>query len=248
MTITGNTHVGADAVRSYFHAGPDGHLDADRLDAALKNLYATGLFQGVKISRDGDRIRVKVVENPTIERVAVAISGRLSLDSSRRWDDVHSPDDYEAVIAPVYAWAHAAAQSGRSSATVEGGRTVGAWQALRGNGRGTRALRRRVLPMAFPWVVRAANAAGLGPLRVVNAVQDGVPVAAVEGREERAGACVLVQRVAQIVGETNPAVMEFIGIQNRYAESGGPDELLDKYGLRAKEVAAAARKAISRKK
>ena len=56
MTITGNTHVGADAVRSYFHAGPDGRLDADRLDAALKSLYATGLFQGVKISRDGDRI------------------------------------------------------------------------------------------------------------------------------------------------------------------------------------------------
>jgi transketolase len=55
-------------------------------------------------------------------------------------------------------------------------------------------------------------------------------------------------RVAQIVAETNPAVMEFIGIQDRYAESGSPDELLDKYGLRAKEVAAAARKAISRKK
>jgi predicted phosphodiesterase len=102
---------------------------------------------------------------PTIERVALAISGRISLDSSRRWDDVHSPDDYEAVIAPVYAWVHAAAQSGRPSATVDGGRTVGAWQALRGKGRGTRALRRRALPIAFPWIVRAANAAGLGPLR-----------------------------------------------------------------------------------
>ncbi|HEY1777717.1 MAG TPA: metallophosphoesterase [Solirubrobacteraceae bacterium] len=111
---------------------------------------------------------------PTIERVAVAISGRIALDSSRRWDDVHSPDDYEAVIAPVYAWVQAAAQSGRSSATVEGGRTVGAWQALRRSG-GTRALRARALrapalraralPLAFPWLVRGANALGLGPLR-----------------------------------------------------------------------------------
>lgn len=55
-------------------------------------------------------------------------------------------------------------------------------------------------------------------------------------------------RVAQAVGETYPAVMEFIGIQNTYAESGTPDELLDKYGLRAAQVAAAARKAIARKK
>lgn len=55
-------------------------------------------------------------------------------------------------------------------------------------------------------------------------------------------------RVAQVVGETYPAAMEFIGIQNTYAESGTPDELLDKYGLRAAPVAAAARKAIARKK
>jgi hypothetical protein len=100
---------------------------------------------------------------PTIERLAVAISGRVSLDGGRRWDDVRAPEDYEAVVGPVYAWAHAAAQSGRPSLTVEGGRTVSTWQALRG-ARG-RALRRRALPLAFPWVVRAANALGLGPLR-----------------------------------------------------------------------------------
>ena len=54
-------------------------------------------------------------------------------------------------------------------------------------------------------------------------------------------------RVAQIVAETNPAVMEFVGVDNTYAESGTPDEILDKYGLRAVNVAAAARRAISRK-
>jgi len=55
-------------------------------------------------------------------------------------------------------------------------------------------------------------------------------------------------RVAQVVGETRPVPMEFVGIQNTYAESGTPDELLDKYGLRARDVAAAARKAIQRKR
>jgi transketolase len=55
-------------------------------------------------------------------------------------------------------------------------------------------------------------------------------------------------RVAQVVAETHPAVMEFVGIQNTYAESGSPDELLDKYGLRATDVAAAARRALKRKR
>ena len=38
-------------------------------------------------------------------------------------------------------------------------------------------------------------------------------------------------RVAQVVAETNPCVMEFVGIHDRYAESGQPEELLEKYGL-----------------
>ena len=55
-------------------------------------------------------------------------------------------------------------------------------------------------------------------------------------------------RVAQVVAETQPAVMEFVGVQNTYAESGTPAGLLEKYGLVAANVAAAARKAVSRKR
>ena len=56
-------------IRSHFHAGAAGRLDAGALDAALKSLYATGLFQDVKISQAGDRVLVTVVENPTIARL-----------------------------------------------------------------------------------------------------------------------------------------------------------------------------------
>jgi transketolase len=42
--------------------------------------------------------------------------------------------------------------------------------------------------------------------------------------------------------------MEFVGIRNTYAESGTPAGLLDKYGLIAREVVAAARRALARKK
>jgi transketolase len=55
-------------------------------------------------------------------------------------------------------------------------------------------------------------------------------------------------RVAQVVAETHPCPMEFVGIHDRYAESGQPDELLDKYGLRAREIAAAVRQVIARKR
>jgi outer membrane protein insertion porin family len=70
IAVAGNRHIDASMIRSHFHAGADGRFDAAALDAALKSLYATGLFQDVTVSRDGDRILVKVVENPTIERMA----------------------------------------------------------------------------------------------------------------------------------------------------------------------------------
>lgn len=54
-------------------------------------------------------------------------------------------------------------------------------------------------------------------------------------------------RVAQVVAETHPCVMEFVGLSG-YAESGTPDSLLDKYGLRASNVAEAARRAVARKR
>jgi transketolase len=55
-------------------------------------------------------------------------------------------------------------------------------------------------------------------------------------------------RVAQVVAETEPCPMEFVGIHDTYAESGQPDELLAKYGLVARDIAAAARKVVARKR
>ena len=54
-------------------------------------------------------------------------------------------------------------------------------------------------------------------------------------------------RVAQVAAQTQPVPMEFVGIQNTYAESATPEELLDKYGLLARDVAAAARRVVKRK-
>ncbi|MCS7023848.1 MAG: transketolase family protein [Bryobacteraceae bacterium] len=54
-------------------------------------------------------------------------------------------------------------------------------------------------------------------------------------------------RVAQVVSRTRPCVMEYVGLENTYAESGSPEALLQKYGLTAAKVAEAARRALRRK-
>lgn len=54
-------------------------------------------------------------------------------------------------------------------------------------------------------------------------------------------------RVSQALARHAPAPVEFVGL-TRFAESGEPDELLNNYGLRAPDVAAAARKVLARKK
>ncbi len=55
-------------------------------------------------------------------------------------------------------------------------------------------------------------------------------------------------RVAQAAAASHPCMMEFVGIENTYAESGTPEGLLEKYGLHAANIAAAARRALERKK
>lgn len=52
---------------------------------------------------------------------------------------------------------------------------------------------------------------------------------------------------AQVVVENHPVPMAFIGIDDTYAESGKPEELMKKYGLSACRVAAAVRHTLQRK-
>ena len=54
-------------------------------------------------------------------------------------------------------------------------------------------------------------------------------------------------RVAQVVAETKPCVMEFVGL-NTYAESGSPEAILEKYGMTAAKITEAVRRVISRKR
>ena len=58
----------------------------------------------------------------------------------------------------------------------------------------------------------------------------------------------LNESIAQLLVRNNPAPMEFVGVDDKFGESGTPDELMAKYGLKATNIVAAAKKAIARKK
>jgi outer membrane protein insertion porin family len=66
IVVEGNRRVEAETIRSYFHSP----LTPASIDAGLKALYATNLFQDVRLSQAGGRLIVTVIENPVINRVA----------------------------------------------------------------------------------------------------------------------------------------------------------------------------------
>jgi outer membrane protein insertion porin family len=69
IVVEGNKRVEADTIRSYFRVQAGERLDAAKIDAALKALYASGLFQDIRISQSGGRLVVTVLEAPVIDRL-----------------------------------------------------------------------------------------------------------------------------------------------------------------------------------
>jgi outer membrane protein insertion porin family len=88
ITVEGNRRIEADTIRTYFHARPGGRIDAAAIDAALKDLLASGLFQDVRIGHVGERVVVTVVENPVINRVA--FEGNKSVKDDQLRGEVQS--------------------------------------------------------------------------------------------------------------------------------------------------------------
>jgi transketolase len=54
-------------------------------------------------------------------------------------------------------------------------------------------------------------------------------------------------QVAKSVAASHPVPMEFVGIQNTYAESATPDQLMEKYGLTAPYIVDAVKRVLKRK-
>jgi transketolase len=57
----------------------------------------------------------------------------------------------------------------------------------------------------------------------------------------------LGSQVARAVTKSHPVPMEFVGVQNTYAESATPDQLMEKYGLTAPFIVKAVKAVLARK-
>jgi outer membrane protein insertion porin family len=70
IVVEGNRRVEPETVRSYLTFSTGDTYNPAEVDQSLKTLFATGLFQDVRIRRQGGTIIVIVVENPIVNRVA----------------------------------------------------------------------------------------------------------------------------------------------------------------------------------
>jgi hypothetical protein len=98
---------------------------------------------------------------PMLERLGAGAMARIVREGPA---GPRGGEDYEAVLAPIYAWLDAIAQSGRPMLGAGShGASAEAWRALAGSGR-RRGLRRRAIGVAFPALIAGLNRARIGPL------------------------------------------------------------------------------------
>ncbi len=78
IRVEGNQRIEAETIRSYMTISVGDRFSAERVNRALKALFATGLFADVKITRKNSVLIVSVIENPIINRIAFEGNRRIS--------------------------------------------------------------------------------------------------------------------------------------------------------------------------
>lgn len=78
IIVEGAQRIAPDTVLSYITVKEGDPFDAQTVNRALKALFATGLFADVTLRRQGERLIVRVVENPIINRIAFEGNKRIS--------------------------------------------------------------------------------------------------------------------------------------------------------------------------
>ncbi len=96
--------------------------------------------------------------------------------------------------------------------------------------------------------VRVINNHTIKPMdeaTIIQAAKDAGAVVTVEEHQIMGG---MGSAVAEVLAKNFPVPIEFVGVQDRFGESGEPEELLKAFGLTEKEIIEAIKKVIKRKK
>lgn len=77
IAVEGAQRIERETILSYIGLREGDQVDAQRIDAALKTLFDTGLFADVTMQLTGQTLNIHVVENPIINRIAFEGNDRL---------------------------------------------------------------------------------------------------------------------------------------------------------------------------
>lgn len=78
--IEGNVRIETPTILSYVNSKPGEHINEEKIDSILKNLYATGLFSDVVIKKQEKTLVIIVVEHKIINRILFEGNERLKED------------------------------------------------------------------------------------------------------------------------------------------------------------------------
>jgi len=95
--------------------------------------------------------------------------------------------------------------------------------------------------------VRVINNHTIKPIdekTIIKAAKDAGAIVTVEEHQIQGG---MGSAVAEVVVKNYPVPIEFIGVQNRFGESGNPNELIEYFGMGVSHIKEAVKKVISRK-
>ncbi|MEA2785756.1 MAG: transketolase [Candidatus Eremiobacteraeota bacterium] len=80
---------------------------------------------------------------------------------------------------------------------------------------------------------------------IVAAAVDCGAVVTVEEHQVQGG---MGSRVAEILAEQHPVPIQFVGVHDRFGQSGSPQELIEEYGMGSSAIVAAVKRALTRKR
>jgi hypothetical protein len=145
---------------------PDPREPLGALVAALSPARVRVAYPGVWLRDDvyathghyGDRHNTV----PILERLGAGLTVRVAGEPP---GGPACAEDYEAALAPMYAWADTVAQSGGLHVGGGGSFQIAAWQRLNGGAGGRPRVRSRAMALGLAAAVAGLNRAGIGPLR-----------------------------------------------------------------------------------
>jgi outer membrane protein insertion porin family len=115
VSVQGNKRVDSETIQSYFSGS-----DQASINKGVKNLYATGLFSDVRVSRAGGRIVITVTENNVTNRVAFEGNSKVKTETltAEVQSKSHGPYSKAMVDADIERIKDVYRRSGHAAATV----------------------------------------------------------------------------------------------------------------------------------